>query len=137
LQAKPESFEILIAYLTATSDFEKSTFLDAMLEYLKGDTSNFAITFRQLLALIKENLKPFSKVKKETYFFISKGNSSPILSSKEDFLAFFDPLKIINSFGSTIIEFLKELFVKKDLFEKYIKFDNNVRTIWPNIYKRF
>ena len=77
LQAKPEAFEILINYLTATGEFEKNTFLDAMLEYLKGDTSNFAITFRQLLAL-KNNVKIFSKVKKETYFYVAKNNTAPI-----------------------------------------------------------
>ena len=137
LQAKPESFEILINYLTATSDFEKKTFLDAMIEYLRGDTSNYAITFRQLLGITKENIKTFSKVKKDIYFYISKGNTSPLTTADEDLESFYRPLILIKSFAESILDFLKELFTNKELFEKYVKFDNNVRIIWPNIYKGF
>ena len=136
LQAKPEAFEILINYLTATGEFEKNTFLDAMLEYLKGDTSNFAITFRQLLAL-KNNVKIFSKVKKETYFYVAKNNTAPIITTKETLLTYYDPLTKIKAFSESIIDFLKELFTNKELFEKYVKFDNNVRIIWPNILSKF
>ena len=136
LQAKPESFEILINYLTAQTEFEKNTFLDAMLEYLKGDTSNFAITFRQLLDLTKE-IKIFSKIKKETYLYVNKNNSAPITSTDETLSTYFDHLLKIKAFSESIIDFIKELFMKKELFEKYVKFDNNVRLIWPNIYKGF
>jgi len=136
LQAKPESFEILINYLTATSDFEKNTFLDAMLEYLKGDTSDYAITFRRILEL-KNNSKIFSKIKKETYLYVSKNNSAPITTTEETLSSFFEPLKSIKLFTESILKFLKELFMKKELFEKYVKFDNNVRLIWPSIYRGF
>lgn len=136
LQAKPESFEILINYLTATSDFERATFLDAMLEYLKGDTSDYAINFRRLLEL-KNNSKLFSKIKKETYLYVGNKNSAPITTTEETLLSFFEPLKGVKSFADSILEFLKELFVNKELFEKYVKFDNNVRLIWPNIIKKF
>ena len=137
LQAKPESFEILINYLTATSDFEKNTFLEAMIEYLKGDTSNYAITFRRLLGLAKNDIKSFSKIKKEPYFYISKGNQRPLTSKIEALETFFKPLIAMKEFNDSIIDFLKELFMNKELFEKYVKFDNNVRLIWPNIYKSF
>ena len=137
LQAKPESFEILINYLTATTDFEKNTFLDAMLEYLKGDTSNYAITFNKLLELNKDPMKNFSKTKKETFLYVTKGNSAPLITTKEVLESFYDPLNVIKIFNANILSFLKDLFMKKELFEKYVKFDKNVRIIWPNIYKKF
>ena len=136
LQAKPESFEILINYLTAQSDFEKNTFLEAMLEYLKGDTSNYAITFRRLLEIIK-NIKIFSKIKKDAFLFVNKGNSAPITTIDETLATFYEPLLYIKTFSESILDFLKDLFMNKELFEKYVKFDINVRLIWPNIYKGF
>lgn len=136
LQAKPESFEILINYLTAQTELEKNTFLDAMLEYLKGDTSNFAITFRHLFNLTKD-VKLFSKIKKETFLYVNNNNSAPITTTEETLSNYYDHLLKIKAFSESITEFLKELFMKKELFEKYVKFDNNVRLIWPNIYKGF
>ncbi len=86
---------------------------------------------------LTKEIKIFSKIKKETYLYVNKNNSAPITSTDETLSTYFDHLLKIKAFSESIIDFIKELFMKKELFEKYVKFDNNVRLIWPNIYKGF
>lgn len=137
LQAKPESFEIFANYITAKTDFEKETFLSVMIEYLKGDASDYAVTFNSLLALKQEVHESFNKVKHDHYLRIDKNNTLPITTDIAEADEFLSVCKLLDNFSDNVSEFLRELFLNKELFKKYKKFDNNVRNIWPDIFKHF
>lgn len=136
LQAKPESFEIFANYLTAKTEFEKETFLNVMIEYLQGDSSEYALNFNTLLA-VKSEKSTFHKVKSDIFFRIDKNNSLPLTAGEEDTEKFLNILRLLDNFGTNITDFFRDLFLKSNLFNKYKKFDNNVRLIWPDIFKHF